>query len=117
MPYFREVNQKFRRTGRAMGSLARRSNNQQIKQISQLPQRKQKQTFTNNVKLEKDKAQKITHKLNTKKIKVVVTGVDGKVIPVKVNTLDSNNIEIVPAGRCFTSYVNSYRKTRRSKSV
>ncbi len=93
VPYLRQVNQKFRRTGRAQGSLARRNGNQTNQQV---PQGNQEQTFTNNVKLVKDQPQKITHRLNTKKFKVVVTGEDGAVIPVRVNTLDANSIEIVP---------------------
>ena len=94
VPYFREINQKFQRTGRALGSLARRSGNQSNQQAA--PQRRQVQTFTNNVRLVKDQAQKINHKLSTKKVKVVVTGIEGKVVPVKVNIIDANNIEIVP---------------------
>jgi cell surface protein SprA len=34
--------------------------------------------------------------LNTKKLKVVATGVDGKVIPVKVEYVDNNTINILP---------------------
>ena len=79
-----------------MGSLARRNSNQQNQSNQQAQTRRQEQTFTNNVKLVKDKAQKITHRLSTKKVKVIVTGVEGKVIPVKVNILDANSLEITP---------------------
>ncbi len=96
VPYFREVNQKFRRTGRTMGSLNRRSGNQNRSQANATPQRKQEQTFTSNVKLVANTAQKITHKLNTKKVKVVATGVEGQVIPVKVDIVDANVVEITP---------------------
>lgn len=96
VPYFQEVNQKFRRTGRSRGSLNRRASGGQSPGNEPLPQKTQEQTFTNNIKLASNTAQKITHKLNTKKVKVVVTGVEGKVIPVKVNILDANNIEITP---------------------
>lgn len=95
VPYFREVNQKFRRTGRARGSLNRRAGNQNQQQ-SETPQRSQEQTYTSNVKLEANTAQKITHKLNTKKVKVVVTGTEGKVIPVKVDIVDANVVEVTP---------------------
>ncbi|MDF1560753.1 MAG: cell surface protein SprA [Bacteroidales bacterium] len=63
----------------------------------EVPQKKQDQTYTNNVKLVANTPQKITHKLNTKKIKALVTGVDGKVVPVKINILDANTIEIIPS--------------------
>ncbi|MBN2637086.1 MAG: cell surface protein SprA [Prolixibacteraceae bacterium] len=90
VPYLREVNQKFRRTGRARGTLASRNPNQQS---TPLPD---EQSFTNNIKLDKDQAQSIVHRLNTKKVKVVVTGTEGQVIPVRVNTIDANTIEIIP---------------------
>ena len=97
VPYFKEVNTKFRRTGRARGSInQQQGGNRQNQQNQQTPTKTQEQTYTNNVKLVANTAQKITHKLNTKKIKVVVTGVEGKVIPVKVDFIDANVIEITP---------------------
>ncbi len=96
VPYFREINRKFRRTGRAMGSLARRSSGSRSNVRDPLPQKAKEQTFTNNVKLEKDKPQSVLHKLNTKKVKVVVTSTDGNILPVRVNIVDKNTLEIVP---------------------
>ncbi|MEZ5104687.1 MAG: cell surface protein SprA, partial [Draconibacterium sp.] len=97
VPYFKEVNQKFRRTGRTRGSLNRQSGRgQNQNQAPQVPQKTQEQTYTSNVKLEANAAQKITHKLNTKKVKVVVTGVDGKVIPIKIDILDANVVQVTP---------------------
>lgn len=97
VPYFKEVNNKFRRTGRARGSLnQQQGGNRQNQQNQQTPTKTAEQTYTNNIKLEANTAQKITHKLNTKKLKVIVTGVEGKVVPVKVDYIDANVIEITP---------------------
>jgi hypothetical protein len=48
------------------------------------------------VKLTANTPQKVNHKLNTKKLKVIVTGVEGQVIPVKVEYIDNNSINITP---------------------
>lgn len=95
VPYFQEVNQKFRRTGRGRGSLNRNSgrNNQQSNQPLQ---KKTEETFSSNVRLRAGTPQKIAHKLNTKKVKVLVTGVEGKAIPGKIDIVDPNTIEFTP---------------------
>ena len=95
IPYFKEVNQKYRRTGRSRGSLNRRTGGAQG-QTNEPLQKKQEQTFTNNVKLVANESQRITHNLNTKKIKVIATGLEAKVIAVKVNVIDANIVEITP---------------------
>ena len=95
VPYLREVDQKFRRTGRGRSSLNRRSSNNNANTTTPL-QRQASQTYTNNVKLVANEEQKITHNLNTRKVKVLVTGVNGKVIPVKVNVIDANSINFTP---------------------
>ncbi|MEN8116860.1 MAG: cell surface protein SprA [Bacteroidota bacterium] len=98
VPYFKQVNQKFRRTGRGRGSLNRRgsSGRGSSKNTQPLPQKKQEETFTSNVKLTANKPQKINHKLNTKKVRVLVTNVEGNVVPGKIVILDVNNIEFTP---------------------
>lgn len=97
VPYLREVNQKFRRTSRTRGSInQQQGGNRQTQQREETPTKTQEQTYTNNIKLEANTTQKITHRLNTKKIKVVVSGVDGKVIPVRVDLIDANVIDITP---------------------
>ena len=96
VPYFREVNQKFRRTSRTRGSINQQQGGRQNQQNEQVQAKTLEQTFTSNVKLETNVAQKVTHKLNTKKIKVVATGTDAKIIPVKVTLIDANVIEITP---------------------
>ncbi|NQU54048.1 MAG: cell surface protein SprA [Bacteroidetes bacterium] len=96
VPYFKEVNNKFRRTGRSRGSLNRRSGGAQNQAQAPLAKKKQEQTYTNNVKLVANKEQKITHKLNTKRVKVLVTGVDGKMIPGKVEIVDANTLNYTP---------------------
>lgn len=97
VPYLKEINQKFRRTGRARGSMyQQQGGTRQSQQREQTPTRTKEETYTNNIQLVANTAQKITHKLNTKKIKVVVSGVDGKIVPVKYNLIDANTIEITP---------------------
>ncbi|MCF6333594.1 MAG: cell surface protein SprA [Draconibacterium sp.] len=96
VPYFKKINQKFRRTGRSRGSLNRRSGGGRNQTNQPLAPKKQEQTYTNNIKLVANETQKITHKLNTKKVKVIVTGAEGKIIPGKINILDANTIEFTP---------------------
>lgn len=97
VPYFKELESKFKRTGRSRGSINRRANTGRNANDNQpVPQKNQEQIFTSNVKLAANVAQKIKHQLNTKKVTVIVTGVDGKVIPVKSTIVDANNIEFIP---------------------
>ncbi len=96
VPYFKEVNRKFRRTGRSRGSINRRAGGGRNQTNEPLAKKKQEKTYTNNVKLKANVAQKITHKLNTKKVKVIATGTNGKVIPGRVKVLDANTIEFTP---------------------
>ncbi|WP_321346653.1 cell surface protein SprA [uncultured Draconibacterium sp.] len=96
VPYFAEVNQKFRRTGRGRGSLNRSGTRGRTNQQPEPLQRQQEETFTSSVKFEANKGQKFNHKLNTKKVKVLVTDVEGKVVPGKTTVIDADNIEFVP---------------------
>ena len=96
IPYLKEVNQKYRRTGRSRGSLNRRSGGGRTQSNEALAPKKQEETYTNNVKLLANETQTISHKLNTKKIKVLVTGLEGKIIPGRVNIVDPNTIEFTP---------------------
>ncbi|MCK3683239.1 cell surface protein SprA [Maribellus sp. YY47] len=95
VPYFKEVDQKFRRTGRSRGSLNRNSSGGR-QQDNQPLAKKQEENYSSNVRLVADKPQKISHKLNTKKIKVLATDTQGKVVPGKVNIIDPNTIEFTP---------------------
>ncbi len=97
VPYFKEVNQKFRRTSRTRGSInQQQGGNRQNQQKEETPTKTQEQTYTSNVKLTANTPVKVTHKLNTKKITVVVTGVDGQAIPTRHITIDANVIEVTP---------------------
>ena len=96
VPYFKEVNNKFRRTSRTRGSLNQQQGGNRQNQQAQATPKVQEQTYSSNIKLAANTAQKINHKLNTKKLKVVVTGVEGKVVPVKVEYIDNNSINITP---------------------
>lgn len=98
VPYFKEVNQKFRRTGRGRGSINSRSSRggSRQPQTQALPKKKE-ETFTKNIKLTANQVESINHKLNTKKVKVLVTDGNGKVVPGKVNVVDVNTIEYTPS--------------------
>ena len=96
VPYFKEVNNKFRRTSRTRGSLNQQQGGNRQNQQAQATPKVQEQTYSSNIKLAANTAQKVNHKLNTKKLKVVVTGVEGKVVPVKIEYIDNNSINITP---------------------
>ena len=96
VPYFKEVDQKFKRTGRGRGSMNQTSGNRNSQQNTQPIPVKKEETFSSNLKLNSGAVQKINHKLNTKKVRVLVTGTDGKTIPGKVTIVDANNIEFTP---------------------
>ena len=102
VPYLKEVNSKFKRTGRSRNSLNRSSgssgkeNQKNQKQDSKAANQTEGKTYTGNVKFEANKAQIITHKLNTRKVKVKALGVDKKVIPGKTKVIDANSIEFTP---------------------
>jgi cell surface protein SprA len=96
VPYFKEVNQKYKRTGRSRGSLNRRSGGGRTQANTQPEPKKQAQTFTNNIKLTANEPQEIVHKLNTKKIKVLVTSADGNIVQGKIQIVDLNTIIYTP---------------------
>ncbi len=97
VPYFKEVNQKFRRTGRSRSSInSRTSSRSGSAQSNQPLQRKEEKTVTQSLRLTANEAQKVNHKLNTKKVKVLVTDTEGKMVPGKLTIVDVNNIEFTP---------------------
>ncbi|WP_303920070.1 cell surface protein SprA [Draconibacterium sediminis] len=97
VPYFKEVDQKFRRTGRGRGSLNSRSTRGRTNQQTEPLQRKQEETFSRSARFTADQGQQFAHKLNTKKVKVLVTDVDGKTVLGRTNIIDANTIEFVPS--------------------
>ena len=97
VPYFKEVDQKFKRTGRGRGTINRNTGNRNNQQNTQPIERPKEETFSSNMKLQSGTPQRIQHKLNTKKIKVLVTGTEGRTIPGKVNIIDANTIEFTPS--------------------
>jgi len=96
VPYFQELNQKFRRTGRSRGSLNRRSGTGGRTQQQQPPQQEQEQTYTSSVKLTAENPQTVTHNLNTKKVNVVVTNADGEIVRGTTEIVDANTVEFTP---------------------
>jgi len=96
VPYFKMLNEKFRRTGRGRGSLNRRSGNQNQNQAQAPQNRRQVSKHSSNLKLTEGQSQQIKHNLNTRKVKVVATNVDGNVVPGKTNVVDVNTVEFIP---------------------
>ncbi len=96
VPYFQELNNKFRRTGRGQGSLNRRSGGSRQRQPQPAPQPQKEETYTSNVKLTAETPVEVTHNLNTKKVKVVVSGVEGTLIRGRTEVVDANTIVFTP---------------------
>ncbi|MBT6766158.1 MAG: cell surface protein SprA, partial [Prolixibacteraceae bacterium] len=97
VPYFKKLNDKFRRTGRSRNSLNRRSSGGRAQQDqTPLARQKEVQTFSSNVDLKANEAQEINHKLNTKKVKILVTGVGSTAISGRTKIIDANTIEFTP---------------------
>ncbi len=96
VPYFKKVNDKFRRTGRSRYSLNRRTSGGRGQQQTAQPVRNAVSTYSLSAKLAAGTPQTVKHNLNTKKVKVVATNVDGKVVPGKTRILDANSVEFTP---------------------
>jgi cell surface protein SprA len=97
VPYFQELNQKFRRTGRSRYSLNRRyGGGTSQDQAADAPQPQEEKTFQSNVNLTAGKAQAVAHKLNTKKVRVSVVTPEGEQVRGNLNIVDANNIEFTP---------------------
>ncbi|VAW13570.1 FIG00897849: hypothetical protein [hydrothermal vent metagenome] len=97
VPFFKEVNSKFKRTGRSYG---RRRSPAQARAQSQSPkpQGQEKEVAYNgkNIKLFAGKPKRITHKLSTEKVKVTFKNAQGKPIKGKSTVLDKNHIQFIP---------------------
>ncbi len=97
VPYFQELNQKFRRTGGSRYSLNRQTSGARgQQQQQQQPERPAEQTYSGNITLAASEPQTITHKLNTRKVSVVVTGENGEAVRGRTNIVDANTIEFTP---------------------
>lgn len=96
VPYFKEVNSKFKRTGRSYGSrnsssrarttLPQRSNETKVKEVKYNEQ---------NIKLSAGKPKNIRHKLNTEDVTVTFTNFQGQPVKGKSKVLDKNRIQFV----------------------
>jgi len=96
VPYFQELNQKFRRTGGSRYSMNRQTSGARgQQQQQQQPQRAAEQTYSGNITLTANEPQTINHKLNTKKVSVVVTGENGEAVRGRTNVVDANTIEFI----------------------
>ena len=79
--YLKDLNKKFSKTAR---------NAQKNKKEAQKPRAYERK----NLRLKKDNKTKITHRLNTTKLNVVITDSEGKIYPAKFTTDDANSISI-----------------------
>ena len=96
VPYFQELNQKFRRTGRSRYSLNRRyGGGTAQEQTAETPPPEEK-TFESTVKLAAGQTQAVEHKLNTKKVRVAVVNPEGEPVRGNLNVVDANKIEFTP---------------------
>jgi cell surface protein SprA len=106
VPYFNELNQKFRRTGRGRYSMNRRYNrNMGQTEQEQQPQRQTEQTYQGTVKLVAGQPQKITHNLKTKRVSIVVTDGNNEIVRGRSNIVDINIIEFISSADVDTATI------------
>ncbi|NLB25970.1 MAG: cell surface protein SprA, partial [Bacteroidales bacterium] len=96
VPYFQELNQKFRRTGRGRYSLSQRYGGDTTRDQAAEPPPAEEKTFESTVNLSAGKPLALAHKLNTKKVRVVVVTTEGEPVKGSLNIVDVNNIEFTP---------------------
>ncbi len=94
VPYFQELNQKFRRTGGSRYSMNRQTGaGSGQTQQQQQPQRKTEQTYNGTLNLTANQPQVINHRLNTRKVKVVAVDANGQTIKGRTSVIDANSLE------------------------
>ncbi len=94
VPYFQELNQKFRRTGGSRYSMNRQSGGGRAQQQQQQqPGRKVEQTYNGSINARPNQPQTIVHKLNTRKVRVTATKEDGEAVRGRTNIVDANTVE------------------------
>ncbi|HZH71899.1 MAG TPA: cell surface protein SprA [Mariniphaga sp.] len=93
IPYFQRINQKFRRTGggRSTGRQTSGARGQ-----TQQPQRQTEQAFSGSFELTANEPQIITHKLNTRKVRVVAVDAKGQPVRGRTSVIDANTVEFIP---------------------
>ncbi|MDD2380079.1 MAG: cell surface protein SprA [Mariniphaga sp.] len=96
VPYFQELDKKFQRTGGSRYSMNRQSSGSRGRQQQPDIQKPAEQTYTGSVNITANSPQKISHQLNTKKVRVTVTDVNGGVVKGKTRIIDANSIEFTP---------------------
>ncbi len=94
VPYFKEINSKFRRTGRSYGSRNRPTAGQTPRQTApQQPKEQKEVTYTEeDITFMANIAKRINHKLNTEEITAVATSPEGLTLQGEVEILDKNSI-------------------------
>jgi cell surface protein SprA len=97
VPYFKEVNSKFRSTSRTYGSSSRNRNTPQ-RGPSQQPVEEREVTFNDsNFNLIAKQPKRINHKLNTDKVTVRFSDSQGQPIEGELEIIDKNRISFTPA--------------------
>ncbi|WP_245820207.1 T9SS outer membrane translocon Sov/SprA [Mariniphaga anaerophila] len=97
VPYFQELNKKFRRTGGSRYSLNRQASSGRRQQEQETPERKVEKTYNGSIKITPNKPQTISHKLNTRKVRVLATREDGELVRGRTNIVDANTVEFIAA--------------------
>ena len=97
VPYFQRLDQKFRRTASSRYSMNRQNTPARGQaQQQQQTQKPTEQTFSGNFNVSPEQPQTITHKLNTRKVRVVATGANGEAIRGRTTIVDANTVEFTP---------------------
>ncbi len=92
VPYFKELDQKFKRTGRSRYSLNRRYSGGTSQNQQPEPPPEEEKTYEATVKLVSGQPQTVKHNLNTKKVRVAVLRAEGDPVRGSVTVVDVNNI-------------------------
>jgi len=94
VPYFKEINSKYRRTGRSYSSQSRNSSARSTPQPSTRQPAEQKEvTYSEeDISLMANLPKRINHKLNTEEVSIEVTNSEGLVVQGDLEVLDKNKV-------------------------
>lgn len=95
VPYFQQLNQKFRRTGGSRYSLNRQSGTARGQQQQETPPPAE-ETYSGRIRLSANQPQAINHNLNTRKVRIVVTDSIGEPVRGRMEVVDLNSLTFTP---------------------
>jgi cell surface protein SprA len=97
VPYFREINSKFKRTARTYGSGNRMQSGRTPQVATKKPAELRDVTFTDkNIVLLANQPKRINHKLNTEDVTVKFTDQQGQPVEGNVDVVDKNKVVFTP---------------------